>query len=82
VKERWPAVEPKVTIFGGDVGLTSALGAFCDVRTRDDIRAFFAAHPLPGATRTLEQALERIGNCVTLQSSQSQIVGDWLARRP
>src|SRR5205823_5411733 len=62
VKEHWAALEPKVTIFGGDTSLVRALGSFCDAASRDDIKAFFAVHPLPAAARTLDQTIERINN--------------------
>ena len=45
IKEHWAALEPKVTISGGDVRLVGALGAFCDERQRDDVAAFFAVAP-------------------------------------
>ena len=47
ITENWTAIEPKVKIFGGDTNLTAALGGFCDASSRDQIQAFFAAHPLP-----------------------------------
>jgi len=78
VKQRWTELEPKVTIVGGDTSLVYALGAFCDARTRDDISSFFAAHKLPGATRTLGQTIERINNCVALREAQSGAVSTWL----
>jgi aminopeptidase N len=81
VTEHWTALEPKVTIFGGDVRLVDALGRFCDARSRDAIRSFFAAHPLPSAARTLDQTLERITNCVTLRGRQTDGVADWLQKR-
>ena len=59
VKDQWTALQPKIAIFGGDTNLVSALGAFCDASSRDDIKAFFAAHPLPAAARTLDQTIER-----------------------
>ncbi|HUK33294.1 MAG TPA: M1 family metallopeptidase, partial [Vicinamibacterales bacterium] len=45
VKAHWAELEPKVTIFGGDTSVVSALGSFCDAGMRDDISAFFAQHP-------------------------------------
>ena len=49
----WTELQPKVTVSGGDVRLVSATGAFCDARSRDAVTAFFTAHPLPDAARTL-----------------------------
>ncbi|PYQ81984.1 MAG: hypothetical protein DMG01_02325, partial [Acidobacteria bacterium] len=79
---RWSALEPKITISGGDTRLVNALGAFCDAPARDAVKAFFAAHPLPGASRTLEQAIERIDGCGALRERQTPVVADWLARGP
>ncbi|HWF84767.1 MAG TPA: ERAP1-like C-terminal domain-containing protein, partial [Vicinamibacterales bacterium] len=80
VTANWPALEAKVTIFGGDTNLTSALGSFCDAATRDDIGAFFAAHPLPAAARTLKQTIERINNCIDLREKQTPVLTEWLAK--
>jgi aminopeptidase N len=79
MKQHWAALEPKVTIFGGGTAIVGALANFCDGSTRDDIKAFFAGHPLPSAARHLDQSLERISNCVALQEKQTQLVSDWLA---
>ena len=81
IKEHWAALEPKVMISLGDVNLTRALGAFCDAPTRDDVTAFFAAHPLPGAARTLTQTVEQINNCIALREKQTPAVAAWLAAR-
>jgi len=81
VTERWPALQPKVTVFGGDTTLIHSMSGFCDRDARDRIKAFFTAHPLPAATRTLEQTLEEIDNCIALRTTQTAAVGDWLAAR-
>jgi aminopeptidase N len=81
IKEHWTALEPKVTIFGSDTNLTHALGAFCDAGSRDDVQAFFAAHPLPAAARTLAQTIEQINNCIELKEKQTPAVTSWLATR-
>jgi aminopeptidase N len=81
VKEHWAALEPKVTISGGDVNLLRSLGARCDAQPRDEIAAFFAAHPLPGAARTLTQTIEQINSCIALREKQTPAVTGWLAAR-
>jgi aminopeptidase N len=80
VKANWKALEPKVTIYGGDTNLVSALGSFCDAGARDDIKAFFAAHKLPSAARGLQQTVERIDNCIALRQKQMPILATWLSR--
>ncbi len=77
----WRALEPKAFVFGGDVRLATAVGAFCDARSRDAVQAFFADHPLPAATRAIAQSLERIDNCIALREKQSPAVAEWLAQR-
>ena len=81
LKQHWAELEPKITISLGDISLVRSLGAFCDAETRDDIKAFFAAHKPPAATRTLDQTLERINNCIELRDKQTPILTEWLATR-
>jgi puromycin-sensitive aminopeptidase len=81
VKQRWTELEPKIMISLGDVNLVGSLSAFCDAGTRDDIKAFFAAHKLPSAARTLSQTIERIDNCIALREKQAPALAEWLARR-
>ena len=78
LKAHWTELEPRITIFGGDTGLASAVGAFCDAPTRDDITAFFAAHPMRSAARTIDLSLERINNCIALKAQQTAVVANWL----
>jgi aminopeptidase N len=81
VKEHWSALEAKVTIFGGDTNLIRSMGAFCEAGSREEIAAFFAAHPLPAAARTLTQTLEQINSCIALKQRQTPAVTAWLAAR-
>jgi aminopeptidase N len=81
IKQNWTPLEPKIAIFGGDSNLVRSLGAFCDAPARDDIAAFFKAHPMPGAARTLTQTVETINNCIALREKQTAAVATWLASR-
>lgn len=78
VKAHWAELEPKITISGGDTNLVTSLSAFCDAETRDDIRAFFATHKLPTASRALAQTMERIANCVELKKTQTPVLDRWI----
>jgi aminopeptidase N len=77
-KEHWKELEPKVTIFGGDTTVVSSLGNFCDASSRDDIASFFRQHPLPSASRTLTQTIERIDNCIAFRAAQAPSVTTFL----
>ena len=79
VKEHWSDLEAKLRISFGEGRVVSGVGAFCDARTRDDVRAFFAAHPLSSAVRTLDTAIERIDNCIAIRDKQTPLVTEWLA---
>ena len=81
VKASWTDLEPKIRIAFGEGRVVSALGSFCDAGTRDDIREFFAAHPLSTATRSLGETIERIDNCIALRDKQTPLVSEWLAGR-
>src|SRR5262249_44847783 len=80
VKAHWSEIEPKVTIAGSDVNLAASLSAFCSAPARDDIRTFFAAHPLPAAGRTLQQPLERTPNCTAMRDQQQPNLDRCLAK--
>jgi aminopeptidase N len=77
----WAALEPKVAISGGDANLIRSMSAFCDARSRDEIKSFFTAHKLPAAARTLEQTVEQIDNCIRVREQQTAAVASWLDAR-
>jgi aminopeptidase N/puromycin-sensitive aminopeptidase len=79
IKEHWPALEPKVTISLGDVYFARNLGVFCDAKSRDDVTRFFREHKLPAASRTLDQSIERINNCIAMKEKQTAPLTEWLA---
>ena len=82
LKARWAEVQKKTGEFVGNTVIVSALSAFCDAKSLEDIRAFFAAHAVPDAVRTLEQSLERIAGCVRLAAAQQPRLAEWLASQP
>lgn len=70
LKAHWDSLAEKVTSFGGS-GAVSALGGFCSIEKRDEIKQFFATHRAPGAERALQQSLQRITSCVEFKQLQS-----------
>jgi aminopeptidase N len=79
--DNWPALEPKLTIFGGDTYIVRSMAAFCDAQSRDKVKQFFTEHKLPAAVRALDQTLETINNCIALREKQAPNVEAWLAAR-
>ncbi len=81
IKTHWTELEPKIMISLGDIGLVSSMSAFCSVDARDDIRSFFASHPLPTGERALNQTIERIDNCIAMRRQQEPELARWLAEK-
>jgi aminopeptidase N len=79
VKEHWRALQPKIAVSGGDTTFVSSLSAFCSAASRDDIRAFVTAHPLPSAERALSQTVERINNCLAFRERQQPTFNTWIS---
>ena len=78
IQARWDDIQKKTGEFVGNTVIVGGLSAFCDTRTGEEAKAFFAKHPVPDAQRTLQQALERIDSCVTLSRAQGPKLTAWL----
>jgi aminopeptidase N/puromycin-sensitive aminopeptidase len=59
--------------------LVASTGSFCSVQDRDEVKSFFATHPVPSSDRSLQHAIERIDGCAELRSSQEPNLKLWLA---
>ena len=81
LRERWADLQKKVGPFLGNPGIVAALGSFCSDERAREIREFFAAHPVPDAQRSLQQALERIGVCAAVRKTQAPVLAGWLNGR-
>ncbi len=77
-RNRWAELTAKLGTFQGVPSVVGALGGFCSLERRDQIRAFFTEHPVPSAARALAQAIERIDACVDLDARQSPAFARWL----
>jgi aminopeptidase N/puromycin-sensitive aminopeptidase len=80
VKEHWTDLQPKLAAFGAP-RIVEALGSFCTPDARDDVKSFFASHTLGAATRTLDQTIERMNNCIAIREKQAPILAQWLERQ-
>lgn len=80
LKSHWDDLAEKVTSFGGR-GAVSALGNFCSVAAKDDVRQFFAMHRAPGAERALQESLNAMDNCMEFKQLQQANMEKWLAAR-
>jgi aminopeptidase N len=81
VRERWAELQKKTGEFVGNTVIVSALSAFCDAATADEIKTFFSTHKVPDAERTLQQSLERIHSCARSAAVQGPKLAAWLQKR-
>lgn len=78
LKSHWDDLAEKVTSFGGR-GAVSALGNFCSVAAKNDVKQFFATHRAPGAERALRESLDAMDNCMEFKQLQQANMEKWLA---
>ena len=58
--------------------LNEAEGVFKVTKARDDVKEFLTRNKLGNAARTIDQAIERMNNCITLRAKQAPILSQWL----
>jgi aminopeptidase N/puromycin-sensitive aminopeptidase len=81
IKTHWNQVQTEFTPEMGSYFVEGA-GNFCSVEARDDVKDFFAAHPVPAADSALRHAIERIDGCIELRRLQEPNLRQWLAAQP
>ena len=77
LKARWDEFDRRYGSGGfGLMRLVAITNAFTSTAQRDDVAAFFEAHPTPAAERTIRQALERIAlNAAWLERNRAELAG-------
>lgn len=81
VKKEWPVFLER---YGGGKSLSSLvsyLGVFTHERDAVEIEKFFKKNPAPGASRTVEQVLERIRTKAMWASRDKRKIAKWLSAR-
>ena len=75
LKEKWDEFDRRYGSGGfGLMRLVAITNAFTSNEKRDDVAAFFEAHPTPAAERTIRQALERIAlNVAWLERNRGEL---------
>ena len=81
VQSHWDQVKAQLTTASG-ADLISAVGSFCTLDQRDQVKTFFAAHKVGAADRALAKSLDSIDDCVRLRAAQEPKLHDWLAAHP
>jgi aminopeptidase N len=78
LREHWTAVQAKTGEFVGNTVIVRSLSNFCSEQRADEIKEFFAAHPVPDADRTLHQTIERVTTCAATAEAQQSPLTRWL----
>jgi aminopeptidase N/puromycin-sensitive aminopeptidase len=78
VQANWDKVKAQLTTASG-ADLISAVGSFCTVQQRDEVKTFFATHKVDATDRTLAKSLDSIDACIRLRAAQGPKLKDWLA---
>jgi aminopeptidase N len=79
IRAHWAELAPRLTTFGGVGTVADALGNLCSSSRAVEVRQFFIDHPAPTATRTIEQAIERIESCTVFGERQAPALARWVA---
>ena len=78
VKTHWDQVQAEFTTeMGADMVQFS--GSFCTAEARDEVKSFYATHPVAASDVELRHALEHIDGCVELRRLQESNLQNWLA---
>ena len=79
VKSQWAALTEKLGVFQGIPSIVGSLGGFCSTERAAELRDFFAKNPVPPAARALQQSLERVESCASLDARESAPFARWLS---
>ena len=80
IKTHWNEVQADLTTDLGSY-LVAGAGSFCTADAHDDVKNFFASHPVPASDVALKHALENIDGCVELRRLQEPNLKKWLAEQ-
>jgi aminopeptidase N len=80
VRERWDTLRKQRGTFQSIPMIVTALGGFCSAARAMEVRAFYAANPVPSAERALRQSIDRIESCAALVARQSAPLAAWLGQ--
>ena len=81
VKENWTEMDRRYGQGGfAMMRLVSMAGGFTTIEEHHEVEEFFKEHPVPSATRTIQQALERIDlNAKWLDRNRDELT-DWFLK--
>ncbi len=78
IEQNWPKVKAQFTTASGG-SLVGSTGAFCSTERRDEVKQFFANHPVSASASALKRSQNAISDCVDLRTEQSVNLQQWLS---
>jgi aminopeptidase N len=78
VKERWTQLTDRLGTFQGIPAIVQATSNFCTADAAQDVKQFFAQHPVPSSERGIAQSIEKIAACAAVADRQSRPISKWL----
>jgi len=79
MKENWQELDRRYGQGGfAMMNLVSIAGRFTTKDDKDDVESFFQKNPVPSATRTIQQVLERIDLNIAWIKYNDKALEDWL----
>ena len=77
VQHNWSRVQAQITTWAG-ASLVASTGNFCSVERSMQVSEFFREHTVPAASHALDQARDKITDCVDLRAAQGANLKQWL----
>ena len=75
VQTNWQMILKSLGEFQGIPSIVESLAAFCSASAAREVRAFFEKNPSRRRSEAIQQAIERIENCVALKERQAKPLG-------
>ena len=80
VQTNWQRIVTTLGEFQGIPSIIESLRGFCSAARAQEVRAFFSKNPVPSSQRGIQQAIERIENCVAVKERQAKPFASWIAQ--
>ena len=80
ITHNWPAVQAQLTEMNG-ARVVSATASFCSAEKAQEVKTFFADHPVHAAARAIGIADSHINDCVQFRGEQEANLKSWLAQQ-
>ena len=82
VKSHWDDLTKKAggSIAGAAPFAFGAVDSFCTPEKRDEVKAFYDSHQIPGSERQFRASQERINYCIDLKQRQQRPLAEWLQK--